>query len=101
VGTKTTGGAEMKKRKDINLTEHALLAKDIYHIKDCIYALRAFLLERKSTLPEISQLRSMEARLDSLRSKLDNKYHALIDDKTFDEFGHIYYSRGKRHESNG
>jgi hypothetical protein len=43
----------------------------------------------------------MEARLDSLRSKLDNKYHALIDDKTFDEFGHIYYSRGKRHESNG
>jgi hypothetical protein len=101
VGTKTTGGAEMKKRKDIDLTEHALLAKDIYHIKDCIYALRAFLLERKSTLPEISQLRSMEARLDSLRSKLDNKYHALIDDKTFDEFGHIYYSRGKRHESNG
>jgi hypothetical protein len=101
VGTKTTGGAEMKKRKDIDLTEHALLAKDIYHIKDCIYALRAFLLERKSTLPEISQLRSMEARLDSLRSKLDNKYHALIDNKTFDEFGHIYYSRGKRHESNG
>jgi hypothetical protein len=101
VGTKTTGGAEMKKRKDIDLTEHALLAKDIYHIKDCIYALRAFLLERKSTLPEISQLRSMEARLDSLRSKLDNKYHALIDNKTFDEFGHIYYSRGKKHESNG
>jgi hypothetical protein len=101
VGTKTTGGAEMKKRKDINLTEHALLAKDIYHIKDCIYALRAFLLERKSTLREISQLRSMEARLDSLRSELDEKYHALIDDKTFDEFGHIYYSRGKKHESNG
>jgi hypothetical protein len=45
----------MKERKDIDLTEHALLAKDIY----------------------------------------------LIDDKTFDEFGHIYYSRGKRHESNG
>jgi hypothetical protein len=62
---------KVKKRKDIDLTEHALLAKDIYHIKDCIYALRAFLLERKSTLPEISQLRSMEARLDSLRSKLD------------------------------
>ena len=78
-----------------------LLAMDIHRIKDSIHALHTFLLDKESSLPEISQLRSMEARLDSLRSKLDNKYHALIDDKTFDEFGHIYYSRRKRHESNG
>ena len=88
----------MKKRTAITLEQHTLLAMSIHHIKDCVHALHTFLLDKESSLPEISQLRSVEARLDSLRSKLDNKYHALIDDETFKNLGHIYYSRGK-HES--
>ena len=91
----------MKKRTAITLEQHRLLAMSIYHIKDCTHALHSFLLDKEACLPEISQLRSVEARLDSLRSKLDDKYHKLIDDETFNELGHIYYSRGKRHESNG
>jgi len=89
----------MKKRAAITLEEHTLLAMSIYHIKDSIHALHAFLLDKELSGPEISQLRSMEARLDSLRSKLDSKYHALIDDETFKKLGHIYYSRGKQNET--
>ena len=92
----------MKKRTAITLEEHRLLAMGVFHIKDCLYALHTFLLDKETGYSEINRLSSMEASLDSMRRTLDKKYRRLVDDETFNKLGHIYYySTEKKHESKG
>jgi len=88
----------MKKDKRISLEEHLETANNmafVVHHMNLIFGIieKHYPMSHKLFV-EVQKLRG---RLSELRSLLDNEYHSVIDDETWEKYRNIYHQLGARY----
>ena len=80
----------------MTLKEHIETAKKIRKIRKQLYSMcmRGPKCFRKIYAPETDRILKVVRDIDMMKSTLDDSYHRLIDHKTFQKLGHIYYCDG-------
>jgi len=89
----------MKTQTKLTLTEHQVLAKKLLLIESLYDDVIKILSKRVFPNHKIhkSLKKDLKTRLtNNLRCSLDDEYHRLIDNETFNKLGHIYYNRHKK-----
>jgi hypothetical protein len=81
-----------KQRFGMTLEEHLECAKVVNEIHKNLMDLRSMCGEKFGfSRSECKYANATLKKFDTFRSEMDNAYHALIDNNTFNKYGHIYY----------
>ena len=89
----------MKTQTKLTLIEHQVLANKLLLIENLYSDIIKLLSKKVLKNHEIhkSLKKDLKTRLtNNVRCSLDDEYHRLIDNDTFNKLGHIYYNRVKR-----
>lgn len=94
----------MRKDKSMSLEEHIETANDL---AIATHYLRKIFDKCQEHYPKSGPLMKLLYKVcpgvlsgifTKIQSELDSEYHKLINDKEFEEHGHIYYNLDKRYE---